>query len=189
MTEEQKDVKQEGANPTPVQEEKKPESEASEGVKTPESENVPKDVYEKVREAMKKEREEKRAEKKRADELEQKIADLDKGKDPEKIKDNTISLIKSDPFAMENLDLIEAKVEEGVSPSEAIAQVKAEFFDRMRSEGQPAETNQFKQQKPTAANEPAPTPKEVSFKDALAGKVDVDPQQLAAIRRLMPTRR
>lgn len=193
MEEKNNDAKPEELTSTESSTEQKEQTPTvSEDAKTQEPGKSYQTKYEEAREAMKQERESKRAEKQRADDLEVKIADMAKGGekvDPKEIKDNTISLIKSDPFALENIDLIEAKVEEGLSTKDAIAQVKADFFDRMRDEGKPAESNIPKQQKPTAAAEPTPSPTNVKLEDVLSGKVEVDPAQLAAIKRVLPNRR
>jgi hypothetical protein len=195
------DVKEKEAVPTQESlETTQPPTEVSEDVKTPEDENVSKSVYEKVREAMKSEREAKRAAQAQNAELEERLAKLESQPrqeetgdyDPYKAKTDLLFQISKDEFVKENLDLIEAKMTDNPSfdVSQATTAVKAEIFDRIQKEANPVEPNKpLKQQKPTATAEPVR--KDLSgdiYKDALAGKIDVDPAQLAAIQRHRPTK-
>ena len=195
MTEEEKDVKPEGASPTPVQEEKKTPEAVSEDVKTPKVDGqVDQKVYEKVRESMRAEREAKKAEKARNSELEARIAELESQTHREErptnsyeAKTDLLLRINKDAFLRDNLDLVEDKMTEtGMDVSSATNAVKAEIFDRVQKELPSEGIKPLIQQRPTAAAEPRTEVEAPTFKDILAGKVEIDPKQLEAIRRAMP---
>ena len=177
-----------------------PAGDVSEDVKTPAVEGqVDQSVYEKVREAMKSERTAKKAEKARNAELENRIAELESQAPQQEgtpneygsyeAKVDVLTLMNKDSFFRENSDLVEAKMTDNPSmdAQSALKEVKAEFFDRIQKESMPAEVNKpLTQQKPTAAAEPQQVANEVTLKDALAGKAEIDPMQLEAIRNVMP---
>lgn len=196
MTEENKDVKQDDANVAPVQEQEEQTPEGSEPVKTPEV--VDKNVYEKVREAMKTEREAKRVAEARNTELEERIAKLeqtrtaeeDEDYDPYKAKTDILFLMNKDPFVKENLDLVEQKMTDNpaMDVKSAVREVKAEMFDRIQKEVSAVEENKpLKQEKPTATQEQErPELTGDVLKDALDGKIENIPtDQLAAIKRVL----
>lgn len=211
MEEPKKDVKPEGTTPTPVQEKTEETTvettEVSEDVKTPEvetEETVDKSVYENVRDAMRKEREEKKAVKGENEELLKRIESLENTQETEDIEDiqrdqqrdprvDIIYEMNRDPFVKDNLDLIEARMTDNptMNVSDATLSIKAELFDRIQKET-PAPTNKpLKQEKPTATGE-AQTKVELSddpsanLKKALKGELDIDPAQLEAIKRALP---
>ena len=200
MTEE-KDVKDEVATPTPVQEEVKPAEVVSEDVKTPEVEGQSdQSKYEKVREAMKSERKAKKAEKARNVELETRIAELEsqtplQGEPKEygsyEAKVDILTLMNKDNFFKENSDLIEEKMADNpkMDVQSALTAVKAEFFDRIQKESKPVEDKPLTQQKPTATAEPVTQAKSPKIKDILAGKVDIDPMQRQAMENVYPRQR
>ena len=198
------DVKTEEAVPVPSQGTEQPITDVSEDVKTPAVEGqVDQSVYEKVREAMKSERTEKKAEKARNSELEARIAELEsqtpqQEKTPNEYgsyeaKVDVLTLMNKDPFFKENTDLIESKMSDNPSmdAQTALREVKAEFFDRIQKESNPVEVNKpLTQQRPTAAAEPTQqVAKDVTLKDVMAGKTEIDPMQLEAIRNVMPRQR
>lgn len=206
MGEEKKDVKQEEPTPTPVPEEKVEAPVVSEDVKTPEVETVDKTVYEKVREAMRTEREEKKAVKSQNEELLTRISALEAKQADDYLEEEDQStatqadprleivyLMNKDKFVKDNLDLIEQKMSDNPRMDVHVAtlSVKAELLDRIQKEEPTLSDNKLpKQEKPTATGEPQPKtgistdPKEV-LKDALAGKLDIDPGQLEAIKRTL----
>lgn len=199
MAEEQKDVKPEESQASSESTETKEQSEeASEGVKTPED-VVDKSVYEKVREAMKSEREQRKQKDSELTELQAKIEKLEQSRqseeqtsdyDPYKAKTDILFMMNKDPFVKDNLDLVEEKMtgNPNMDVQSAVQQVKADFFDRIEKEVSNTESNKpLKQEKPTATEEQTP-PKTSGnvWKDAISGKVDIDPEQLAAIRRQLP---
>ena len=199
MENEKKGVKPEEAETSPKPEEEKQSAEASEGVKTPED-VVSRKVYEKVREAMKTEREAKKEKQSQVVELEERIANLEQGEeveedtdyDPYKAKTDILFLMNKDPFVKENLDLIEEKMASNpkLNVRAATREIKAEFFDRIQKETSsqtPQKETLIKQEKPTADEEERkPETTGDAFKDALAGKTEVDPRQLEAIKRQLP---
>lgn len=196
MENENKDVKPDEANVAPVQEQTEQTEEVSEDVKTPDV--VDKNVYEKVREAMKTEREAKRVAEARATELEERIAKLEQTRttddytdyDPYKAKTDILFLMNKDAFVKENLDLIEQKMTDNPSldVTSAVREVKSDFFDRIQKEVTSVEPNQpLKQEKPTAT--PEKTRPELTgnvLKDAMEGKIENVPnEQMVAIKRVM----
>jgi hypothetical protein len=203
MAEEKKDVKPEESQSSSKSEEKKEQSkEVREDVKTPED-VVDKSVYEKVREAMRSEREAKKLERAKVTELEEKIAKIEQSQqseeedegsvyDPYKAKVDILTMMNKDSFVKDNLDLIEEKMtSEKVDISTAVKDLKSEYFDRIQKESTSTDVdNQLKQEKPTATEEEIP-PKQATnsrdlIKDALSGKIDMDPKQLEAIKRYFP---
>jgi len=199
---EEKGVKPEVATPVqPPVEEVKPTEVVSEDVKTPEVEGqVDQSVYEKVREAMKSEREAKKASNARNAELEARIAELEtqtprqeeRPTNTYEAKTDLLLMVNKDNFLKENLDLVESKMaESGLDVKSALTAVKAEFFDRIQKESTPAEVNKpLNQQKPTATGEPVQQVQSVNatdtLRDVMSGKIESDPRQVEAIRKLMP---
>ncbi len=194
----------------PSTEEKKPEPTVSEDAKPQESEVQETDTksyqqkYEEARKAMRQEREGKKAKEAEIQKLTQRIEQLEsresrtvvdeditesgERKDP---RTEVLWLMNRDPFVKENLDLIEQKMTEDSSldVNQAVTAVKSELFDRIQNVDSPTPSNSpQKQEKPTATSEPEAkqNKEEFSLKDALAGKVDMNPMQLDAIRRVMP---
>lgn len=196
MENENKDVKPGEANAAPVQEPKEQAPAGSEPVKTPDV--VDRNVYEKVREAMQKEREEKRVKEAQITELNERIAKLetsrterdDEDYDPYKAKTDILFLMNKDPFVKDNLDLIEQKMTDNpqLDVASALKEVKAEMFDRIQKEVSSVEDNKpLKQEKPTATQEQVrPELSGNVLKDAVDGKIEnVPPEQLAAIKRVL----
>jgi hypothetical protein len=193
---EKEDVKKEEVQPTPVPEKKEQPVEVSEDVKPP---TVDKSVYDKVREAMRSERADKKeaqAEivelRTRVEELENTETDLDLD---EPVKDSRVDimfLMAKDPFVKDNLDLIEQEMTTTKSDVKtAVKNVKADFFDRIQKETTAPSNKPLKNEKPTATGEeeveqPLGDDPSKNFKEALKGNLDIDPMQLEAIKRHMP---
>lgn len=213
MANEQKDAKQEEAqtsvDPSTTKEEQATnvsqdaKTENADGSHNPfnpiDVENAAKDYqtkYEEAVKAMKQEREARKEEQEKAQKLEERLQNLKQNTQEEEgetsfeeEQDKTIALINSDPFAQENLDLVEEKVRQGMDVRQAIDAVKAELLDRINAEGvSKEEINKPNLEKPTSASEPviSDTKDRITLKDALAGKVDIDPAQLEAIRNHLP---
>jgi len=178
-----------------------PTVDVSEDVKTPVVEGqVDQSVYEKVREAMKSERTAKKEEKARNAELEQRIAELESqspqqevaSSNPYNAKVDILTLMSKDTFFKENADLVESKMSDNpaMDALTALTAVKAEFFDRIQKESSPVEVNKpLTQQRPTASAEPVQQVASANLKDVLAGKSNIDPRQLEAMRNVMPRQR
>jgi hypothetical protein len=154
------------------------------------SDAVDREVYEKVREDMRSERKAKREAQAKAKELEERLTKLEQtrkttGGDP---RLDVLYLVNKDPFVKDNLDIIEQKMEENpeMDVRQALSAVKAELFDRIQKEIS-AEPNQLpKQEKPTATQEQiSPELTGDTLKDALDGKIDMPPEQLAAMKRVL----
>jgi len=168
----------------------------SEDVKTPEA--VDKKVYESVREAMKREREERKAKEVKVAELEKRLQELESAKaepvyEPEtqedvrtKAKVDILYLVQTDPFVKDNLTLIQEKMEENsrLTAREAVKELKSDFFDRMQKEISRAEPEvPPKQLNPKGTTE---EPKGNVLKDALEGRIaSADPLQLEAYKRVL----
>lgn len=199
MVNENKDVKKEEANleSTTSEDTKEQEATVSEDVNTQQSDGIDyQEQYQNALKAMKQEREARRAEEDKAQKLQERLDSMRQSSDDteeetsfEEEQDKTIALISSDPFAQENLDLVEEKVRQGMDVRQAIDAVKAEILDRINTEGiSKEEINKPNLEKPTSASEPviSDTKDRITLKDALAGKVDIDPAQLEAIRNHLP---
>jgi len=197
MEELKKDVKQEAVEPTPIQEEKQQAEAVSEDVKTPEV--VDKNVYEKVREAMKSEREAKKVEQTKNAELEERLATLETAQtqpvepvgdyDLGDAKADILFEMNRDPFIKDNMDEIYTIMsEKGLDVKQATRDVKAEIFDRIQRETSEVEPNKpLKQEKTTATQEEPAEPQSGNLiEDALAGKLEnLPPDQREAIKRVM----
>jgi hypothetical protein len=180
-------------NPTPSVTETKTETtqEPASGV----TGTVEKSVYEKVREAMKAERAEKRQALSEVEQLRKRIEELEsRGDDDDKkpARDprlDVLYLVQKDQFVKENLDLIEQKMTDNphLDVNAAVREVKAEMFDLIEKEVAKSTSNQpQKQERPTAVPEPSRyEPSGDAIKDALDGKLNVPPEQLIAIKRVL----
>jgi hypothetical protein len=195
MNEQNKDVKQNETQAQSNAQEQTPN--VSEDVNS-QGDKVDKSVYEKVREAMKAERQQRKEKDAKIAELEAKINKLGQTPpqegdyDPYKAKTDLLFEMNKDPFLKENLDLVEDKMSDNpnLDVRQAITAVKAEFFDRIEKESVVESTKPPKQEKPTAVQETkkqiVDSPKSF-FQRAIKGEIDIDPAQLEAIRRHLPS--
>ncbi|MFA6445741.1 MAG: hypothetical protein WCW14_00625 [Candidatus Paceibacterota bacterium] len=191
---ENKDVN-ETAQVAPVQEQDENSTVVREDEKTPDT-KVDRKVYESVRDAMKREREEKRAKDTKIAELEARLAEVesrrgaedDEDDEPQdsmtKAKVDILYLVQTDPFVKENLDLIEEKMTDNprLTAKEAIKEIKSDFFDRMSKESVKAAPEVPLKQITPKGN--STITRENVIKDALEGRnANADSAQMEAYRR------
>jgi CRISPR/Cas system CSM-associated protein Csm2 small subunit len=160
------------------------------------TDTVSKNVYEKVREAMKNERAQKKEAlselenlRKRVEELEGRSGDENEEVQRQDPRLDVLYLVNKDPFVRENLDLIEQRMAENprLDVKQAVREIKADMFDRIEKEiSVPTNNNIQKTERPTAIREPVTyKPSGNALKDALEGKIQIPSEQLASIRRVL----
>ena len=156
--------------------------------------------YEDSIKAIRAEREAKLDAKSRADELEAKLAKMETQEPQQETeyssveaKVDMLTLMNKDSFFRENSDLVEQKMVDNpaMDARTALNSVKADILDKAMNDPSTVEVNKpLTQQRPTAAAEPTQqVAKDVTLKGVMAGKTEIDPMQLEAIRNVMPRQR
>lgn len=184
-------VKEENPTPQVTTAETETTTEQVSGV----TDTVAKNVYEKVREAMKAERASKREALSEVENLRKRIEELERSGDSEEEETpqrdprlDVLYLVNKDPFVKENLDLIEQRMSENprLDVNQAIRELKADMFDRIEKEITVPTNNFPKTERPTAIVEPVQHKPTGNFlEDALSGKIPMPPEQLAEIKRVL----